>query len=245
LWDLSQSAVPELVAVPIDGQAESCWRCRTWTNWETGECWNCNQNFQKLGVPAVPLDMISLYEKPSQLREWLTCYKGRVDESEPFIPEYVDVVKALIARYFYEHGDRILDRSPIDVITVVPSSSRPAPHPLESVLDDLPLTVPVETLLSRGPGELGFNHPSQDGFLATDLQPRRVLLVDDVETTGARINSAAYTLTNAGHTLAGAFVVARRINVGYKGTPAFWEAQKSKGFTWSDGPLVNSQRSPS
>lgn len=237
--------MPELVAVPMDGQAESCWRCRTWTNWETGECWNCNQNFQKLGMPAVPLDMISLYEKPSQLREWLTCYKGRLDESEPFIPEYVDVVKALIARYFHEHGDRILDRSPVDVIAVVPSSSRPAPHPLESVLNDLPLIVPVETLLSRGPGELGFNHPSQDGFLAIDTQPRRVLLVDDVETTGARINSAAYALTNAGHTLAGAFVAARRINVGYKGTPAFWETQKNKGYTWSDGPLVNSQRSPS
>jgi predicted amidophosphoribosyltransferase len=245
LWDLSEAAIPELVAIPVDGQPESCWRCRTWTNWETGECWNCNQNFQKLGIPAVPLDMISLYEKPSQLRDWLTRYKGRLDdESEPFIPDYVDVVKALIARYFQEHGDRIVARSPVDVITVVPSSSRPAPHPLESLLNELPLTIPVQTLLRRGPGELGFNHPSRDGYLAVDAQPQRVLLVDDVETTGARINSAAYTLIDAGHTLAGAFVVARRINVGYKNTPAFWEAQKSKDFTWSDGPLVNSQWSP-
>lgn len=235
--------MPELVAVPIDGQAETCWRCRTWTDWESGECWNCKQNFQKLDMPAVPLDIISLYEKPSKLREWLTCYKGRLDESEPFIPEYVDVVKALIARYFYEYGDQILDRSPVDVITVVPSSSRPAPHPLESVLRDLPLTIPVETLLTRGPGELDFNKPSRDGFLAIDTQPRRVLLVDDVDTTGARINSAAYSLTKAGHTLAGAFVVARRINVSYKGTPAFWETQKNKGFNWSEGPLVNSQMS--
>lgn len=189
--------------------------------------------------------MISLYEKPSQLREWLTCYKGRLDESEPFIPEYVDVVKALVARFFSEYGARILDRCAVDVITVVPSSSRPAPHPMESALKDLPLTIPVETLLIRGPGELGFNHPSQDGYLAIDLQPRRVLLVDDVDTTGARINSAAYSLTKAGHTLSGAFVVARRVNVGYRGTSAFWEAQKGKGFTWSDGPLVNGQRQPS
>lgn len=245
LWELSEAAVPELVAVPADGQTESCWRCRTWTNWAGGECWNCKQNFQKLGVPAVPLDMISLYEKPSQLRQWLTCYKGRLDESEPFIPGYVDVVKALIARYFYEYGARILDRCAVDVITVVPSSSRPAPHPMEAVLRDLPVTIPVETLLIRGPGELGFNHPSQDGFLAIDSPPRRVLLVDDVDTTGARINSAAYALTKAGHTLSGAFVVARRINVGYRGTPAFWEAQKNKGFTWTNGPLVNGQRPPS
>lgn len=195
-------------------------------------------------MPAVPLDMISLYEKPSQLRQWLTCYKGRVDESEPFIPEYVDVVKALIARYLHEHGERILARSPVDVITVVPSASRPAPHPLEVVLKELPLTIPVETLLNRGPGVLDFNHPSKDGFLAAGGQSRRVLLVDDVETTGARVNSAAYALTSAGHTLAGAFVVARRINVGYKNTAQFWETQKSKGFSWSDGPLVNSQQRP-
>jgi hypothetical protein len=195
-------------------------------------------------MPAVPLDMISLYEKPSQLREWLTCYKGRLDESEPFIPEFVDVVKALIARFFYEKGGLILQRSPVDVITVVPSSSRPTPHPLEAVLSDLPLTIPVETLLIRGPGELGFNNPSREGFVAVDAEPRRVLLVDDVDTTGARINSAAYALTAAGYTLSGAFVVARRINVGYKGTTAFWEAQKSKAFTWADGPLVNSQRPP-
>jgi hypothetical protein len=193
----------------------------------------------------VPLDMISLYEKSSPLRDWLTRYKGRLDdEDEPFEPEYVDVVKALIARYFYEHGDRIVARCPVDVITVVPSSSRPLPHPLESLLDELPLTIPVRTLLRRGPGELGFNHPSRDGYLAVDSQPQRVLLVDDVETTGARINSAAYTLTDAGHTLAGAFVVARRFNVGYGNTPTFWKAQKSQGFNWAHGPLVNSQRSP-
>lgn len=243
LWDLSESVVPSLVAVPVDGQAESCWRCRTWTDWQTGECWNCGQNAKKLGIPAVPLDMISLYEKPSQLRDWLTRYKGRPDdEDEPFIPEYVDVVKALIARYFHEYGERIVARSPVDVIVVVPSASRPPPHPLESLLSELPLTVPVQTLLIRGPGELGHNKPSRDGYLAVKAEPQRVLLVDDVETTGARINSAAYALMEAGHTLAGGFVVARRFNVGFKNTPTFWEAQKSKGFTWSDGPIVNNRQ---
>lgn len=239
LLGLSDGAIAELVVPPIDGQPESCWRCRTWTDWESGECWNCAKNTQKLGMPAVPLDLISLYIKESQLREWLTCYKGRIDGSEQFIPEYVDVVKALIARYFHEHGGRIVERSPVDMITVVPSSSRLGAHPLETLLNDLPLTVPVATLLRRGPGELGFNKPSVDGFVPVEAAPQRVLLVDDVETTGARINSAAYALSFAGHQLAGAFVVARRVNLGYKGTTAFWESQKSQPFTWEDSPLVN------
>jgi len=185
--------------------------------------------------------MISLYNKPSQLREWLTCYKGRIDESEPFIPEYVDVVKALIARFLHEHGARIQDRSPVDVITVVPSSNRAGPHPLETILLDLPLRIPVVNLLQRGPGELAFNKPSTDGFIPTDGPRQRVLLVDDVCTTGARINSAAYALNAAGHHLAGHFVIARRVNVGYKNTPAFWAGQTAKQFSWTDSPLINSR----
>jgi hypothetical protein len=192
----------------------------------------------------MPLDMISLYSKPSLLRDWLTNYKGRVDESEPFIAEYVDVVKALIARFLYDHGDRLIDRAPFDVLAVVPSSSRPGPHPLESVLAELPLVVPVRTLLRRGTGELKFNHPSCDGFEAIDSPPERVLLVDDVYTTGARMNSAAVALAAAGHQVSGAFVVARRFNIGYKNTPAFWAGQKAKGFTWERSPLVNCQRPP-
>jgi predicted amidophosphoribosyltransferase len=230
------------VAPPVDGQPQTCWRCRTWTDWHTGECWNCAQNAKKLGIPALPLNLISLYIKDSQLREWMTCYKGRLDGSEPLIPEYVDIVKALIARFFHEHGDRLVQRRPFDVITVVPSSNRPGTHPLETLLRELPLTVSVAALLRRGPGELGHNTPSRDGFIAVDTPKQQVLLIDDVETTGSRINSAAYALTAAGHHLAGALVVARRVNLGYKGTTAFWENQKAQTFSWQHSPLVNSHQ---
>lgn len=232
-----------MVVPPADGRPETCWRCRTWTDQESGECWNCAQNAEKLGIPAVPLDLVSLYIKESQLREWLTCYKGRVDGSEPFIPDYVDVVKALAARFFFEHGHRLLARHSFDVITVVPSSGRPGTHPLEAILNELPLTIPVVRMLRRGPGELGHNKPSVDGFVPIDSEAdaQRILLVDDVDTTGARINSAAYALMAAGHEVAGAFVIARRVNLGYKGTTAFWEDQKSQPFSWAHSPLVNRQ----
>jgi hypothetical protein len=185
--------------------------------------------------------MISLYEKHSQMRQWLTCYKGRVDGSEPLIPEYIEVVKAFYARYFHEHGGRLIERSPIDAITVVPSSARPAPHPLESVLRDLPLTVPVVQLLERGPGELDWNKPSREGFRSLDVTPMRVLIVDDVSTTGARINSAAYALGAGGHHVAGALVAARRLTPEYRDTAELWDAQKATPFTWDRGPLVNPQ----
>jgi predicted amidophosphoribosyltransferase len=225
----------------VNRQPKSCWRCRTWTPNSNAECWNCQQNAKKLAVPAVPLDMISLYEKHSQMRQWLTCYKGRLDGSEPFVPEYIEVVKAFYARYFHEHGSRLIERSPIDVITVVPSSSRPAPHPLESLLGELPLTVPVVQLLERGPGELDWNKPSKDGFRPLDATPLRVLLVDDVSTTGARINSAAYALSLGGHHIAGALVAARRLTPDYRETAELWNVQKATPFTWEHGPLVNPQ----
>jgi hypothetical protein len=186
--------------------------------------------------------MVSLYAKPSLLRDWLTQYKGRPDGSEPLIPEYIDVVKALAARFFYERGDEMMSRSPFDVIAVVPSASRPPPHPFEALLQDLPLQVPIVTLLHRGSGELGHNRPSRDGYVAVDAKPQRVLLVDDVETTGARINSAGYALTQAGHTIAGAFVVARRITPSWRDTQPFWDQQVARGFTWDNGPLVNAKQ---
>ncbi|MSX06065.1 MAG: amidophosphoribosyltransferase [Actinobacteria bacterium] len=192
-----------------------------------------------LGVPAPPLDLVSLFTKPSQLREWMIGYKGREDRAEPYVPEYYEIVKSIVARFFNEHGGRMQARGPIDVMTVVPSSSRTGPHPLETLLTSLPLTVPVETILRRGPGELSFNKPSQDGYEAVrPMASRRVLLVDDVCTTGARLNSAAYALKQANHQLAGSFVIARRVNV-VRQSREFWDEQRVKPFDWRSSPLVN------
>jgi hypothetical protein len=231
-----------LVPPPADDQPQTCWRCRTWND-RPGEddCWNCAQVAAELEVPAVPLDLISLYRKPSELREWLTCYKGRLDGSDPFIPEYVDIVRAMLARFFQEHGDRMSARAPADCIVVVPSTHRPPPHPLHTILADLGMQVPLRTLLRRGDGDLGFNRPARSGFaIAEKCSPQRVLLVDDVYTTGARINSAAVALADGGHELCGAFVMARRVNPDYQpAAAAFWEQQSAHPFDWSQSPVVN------
>jgi hypothetical protein len=139
-----ESLIAQLVPPQVDGQPGGCRRCRTWNDLtDEDHCWNCTQVAAEFDLPAVPLDLISLYCKPFQLRQRLTCYKGRLDESESFIPEYVDIVKALLSRYFYKHGERITVRAPADCVAVVPSTSRPRPHPLHSIFVELGLQVPA------------------------------------------------------------------------------------------------------
>src|SRR5213078_4874955 len=100
----------------------------------------------------------------------------------------------------------------LDLVCVVPSSERPPPHPLVQVLDAhvTHLASRREELLVRGHGKLGHRRPSIDAFVPTkDLTGKRVLLVDDVYTTGARAQSAAYTLERAGAHVQAVLVIAR------------------------------------
>jgi hypothetical protein len=193
---------------------------------------DCTQVAAELDLAAVPLDPISLYRKPSQLRQWLTCYKGRLDERESFIPEYVDIVKALLSRYFYEHGVRIAVRAPADCVVVVPSTSRPR---------HIRCTPSSSSSECRCPGVLGFNQPAREGFASAEkCSPQRVILVDDVYTTGAGINSAAVAPADAGHEVCGAFVVARRVNPEYQpAAVTFWEDQTAQTFNWLQSLVVN------
>jgi hypothetical protein len=110
-----------------------------------------------------------------------------------------------------------------------------------SILAGLGLQVPIRVHLRRGEGDLGFNRPARDGLvIAEKSSPLSVYLIDDVYTTGARINSAAVALTAGGHEVCGAFVMARRVNPDY--APAageFWRQQTTQAFTWSASPVVN------
>ena len=101
--------------------------------------------------------------------------------------------------------------------------------------------MPIRALLRRGDGDLGFNRPARDGFIiAEKSSPLTVYLVDDVYTTGARINSAAVALTAAGHQVCGAFVMARRVNPDYAPAAAeFWKQQATQAFSWSASPVIN------
>lgn len=240
---VSDAIVDQLVA-PADGPGV-CPLCRTWStnrsaNGSTAPCENCVETQVILGMTPQRLSVVSLYSKPSDLRDWLTRYKGRDDEDDPFDPACLTRARAILGRMLIEHGEDLAAAlGPVDGIAVVPSTSRPAPHPLEELIATLDLDMETLPLLRRGPGDLGFRKPSIHGYTAREHPAARVLLIDDVYTTGSRINSAAFALAQAGHRVSGGLVLARRINTDYaQQAQDLWTRASANSFDWEGGPWI-------
>lgn len=245
-FSLSDCVAVHLV-VPPRPRVGVCATCRTWTEPGLTLCANCIEVQQYLGTEPIPLDVVTLYTKPSMMREILTRYKGRpTDEADGDPPsrECVTIVETMLVRFFHEHFQALLKfAGPVDAVVVVPSTLSQPPHPLQSILAVCKLPVPVEPLLVRGPGSLGFRQPAFDGYVCVGQDsPRRVYLIDDVYTTGARLNSAAYALSRAGHTIVGSLVLARRINPDYHPQAQdLWSAQCGVPYSWVTSPLLSSR----
>lgn len=205
-------------------------------------CTNCRENVDALGGSPLWIDVITLTRKPSRLRDWLTQYKGRATDDDPFHPEYIPIVRAILGRWLLENDATLRRRwEPIDALVPVPSTTpRELPmHPLESILRSLDLDTPVRQLLRRGPGVIGWRQPAADGFVAQPDPPLRVVLVDDVFVTGARISSAAAAIRNAGHQVVGVAEIARRVNPDFDaGFQTFWDTQAARTFSWASGRVL-------
>lgn len=238
----SGATLAELVVPP--GQRDGvCSTCQTWNDTPGAlECSNCAEIREKLGFAPMPLSVITLYRKPSKLRDWLTYYKGCPEEQESARPECRAIIQDLISDFFALHHARLQQRTGgFDSLVVVPSTTHMPPHPLETLLSEIEGVEEVLPALQRGPGALAFRNPARDGFdvvAGTDVS-RRVLLIDDVYTTGSRINSAAVALNNAGIAVAGAMVIARRVNPDYDpAAGSFWEHQAGLPYSLEDGPFL-------
>jgi len=234
----SETLVAELVPPPPDA-SDVCPICRSWRPSDDDLCGNCRDNEDSLGRAGTRILPISLYCKPSKLRDWLTFYKPGDEE---YHPESAELLGVLLARFIAEHGDA-LDRfvGGYDSVCVVPSSERPQPHPLAQVIDAyvVRLAARREELLTRGAGELGHRRPAVDAFQPTgNVAGRRVLLVDDVYTTGARAQSAACALELAGAHVPVVLVIARRINPEWRPeVSALWERQRALPFEFTALPF--------
>lgn len=237
----ASDALVEALVTPPTAAARVCPLCHSWKPDELTVCDSCDVTGESVGFPVGPVSVVTLTTKPSSLRDWLTRYKGRPGEEDPFEHESFDHVRALAGRYLLEHGATLHDRvGGIDSVVVVPSAGdRPVPHPFEQILTELRFDVPVERLLVRGPGVLGFRRSSADGYVCREQSdPRRVLLVEDVFVTGARAYSAGRALQDGGHTVAGVLVLARRINRDWGESQQLWDSQEASSFDWSSSPLI-------
>lgn len=196
-------------------------------------CFNCEDNARALDGVVQPIVPISLYSKPSQLRDWLTFYKDDGDVMAD--PAAGRAIATILERFFSENQEWLTGLRASGAI-VVPSTLRPPPHPLAVLLQQrgsLPFDVTYG--LQRTAASLGHNQPNKDAFIATEgLRGRRILLLDDVYTSGARAQSAAYALRQVGAEVAALCVIGRRYNPGYsEESGRVFARQSAERFSWS------------
>jgi len=231
--------VHELVSPPHPGLGV-CSICRSVSYERADEhCENCRDNESVLG-PSTPLTAISLYIRESKLRNWLTYYKDSSDESHGgehvADQEASETISLILDEFFRHRGSQLLTEASVDAIVVVPSTVRPPPHPLEVVLRVASLSgVEISRPLIRTGAEVRHRFANRDAFKATeDVSGRRLLLLDDVYTTGSYAQSASYALRAAGAEVTSLVAIGRRVNPDYSEEARFlWERQQKLHYIWN------------
>lgn len=231
---LSDELASDCVAIPPRGP-DVCPVCRGQRDDDEVLCESCARCESQLSTVqrVVP---VSLYAKPSAMRDRLRFYKDSEDVSER--RRLGREIAALVERFFHEHRNYLVSRyGKWDAVCVVPSTTRDPPHPLQRALarNCADIGAQFEVLLRRGSGEIAHRKANPRAFEpVAKVAGRSVLLLDDVFTTGARSQSAAYTLKAAGADVPLIVVVARRINPGWRPEAAeWWARQLESPFSWS------------
>lgn len=150
---------------------------------------------------------------------------------------------AVLWRFFKQHGDcikNIIGISAFNCVTIVPSTSnRVGIHPLEEIVSKVfpskyvrALEVTEQTIDRRDASLERFQ-------LISDVRDKSVLLIDDAWTTGAKAQSAAGSLKQAGAGKVAIVVLGRILNAGPGEGPTgrpnrhlVDEARSKRPFTW-------------
>lgn len=236
----SDAQVSELVPMPADA-ADVCPLCRSGRTNPTALCFSCRITTGQVRYPTDLVIPITYYAKPSPLRERMHNFKTHDDPRVRAVEGRN--VAAIAARYVAEQFDALAARfGDWHSTVVVPSTTRRGSPALQTAIEsNFPgVFKPFERPLRPGPGEMGFNKASEEGFTvdaALQLRGRRFLLIDDTYTTGARVQSAHHALVNAGAEVAAVVVVARKINPDPSyGTDELWDRQRSQDFDFKRAP---------
>lgn len=203
----------ELIRPPHHVPSDVCPMCLDWAD-ATPMCTKCNLAQTILGEPPAPVVPITLYIKPSPMRDRLTYYK---DPRGPEDAALAVEVAALVETFYSAHGGELAARygHPGAAVVVPPKGTHEMPHPLQRALEALPVRSlpPIESPLVLGNARIDRRAPHPDGFTAIErLDGRSFLVLDDVYTTGATAQSAAHALRAAGATVTAILVVGRRLN---------------------------------
>ncbi|MGH2717889.1 MAG: hypothetical protein ACRDJU_04850 [Actinomycetota bacterium] len=198
--DIAEPLAGICVAVPHVGEGV-CLRCHNHPASDFRLCYSCAQSKAQLSRSCRLVVPVSLYEIPSQLHLYLRQYKSVMRPSSQ--QEFSRKVAALLCHFLDRHRRCIEAKAGggWHVITAVPSTGgRPGEHPLVSALRQVPSVFrDYEQLLSPGSAPIGHNQASDDGFRPLRaMHGERVLVIDDTFTSGARAQSAASVLNNAG-----------------------------------------------
>lgn len=180
--------------------------------------WKIRQRLSYLTEPVVP---ISLAGPLGAFHHSLKYYKEPGSEAATLQTQ----LAALLHRFLTIHRGCIVSAagSDWDTITSVPSSRGRIPHPLEAVIRRSSLLEPkFVPLLARGPGDVGHQRPSDDAYVPQgEVAGRRILLIDDTYTSGARAQSAACALRLAGASVVAIVAIERHVNPDF--SPGFLE----------------------
>ena len=224
---------------PPEAGAGVCRICHSWTGTRSDGsrfhvCSSCRDTMGSVTHPLRIVVPFSLYVVTEQLHVVLRGYKDERDERarERFRLQ----VAAIISRFLRDHGSCIRSAAGRDwnTVTIVPSSSdRPGTHPLEvAVRMGRAQRRLYSSLLERTDVELEHRHADEAAYrVVEEVAGRRVLLIDDTFTTGARMQSAASALSLAGADVVAGVVVGRVVRPGF-GVEAqtLWEEQRGLRF---------------
>lgn len=229
---LSDEVRSELTLPTVPGP-ESCNACRGWAFPNEPICNSCALVSEQLGLPWIPVVPVTLYCKPSRLRDWLTHYKKG---EEAYEPDYSIKLTAILSS-FVDANERILGElfGPWDAVTVVPSTSRQPPHPMYGVLEGTSLGSATQALLTRTDAPIAHRAANAAAFEANaNVRPgMRVLLVDDVFTTGSYSQSAGSALSAVGAIPAAILAIGRRVNPEFDPVASrVWQRQRELPFDY-------------